>query len=125
MGTWSHPGTAEKAKRLAKLMKHPISQKDAYALGSDLLGNDAFFDHLDETGDCADVRYAIANLLKSWLTHIDSFFEPWEPKAIAICEQLVLEQEFSEARHQVLADTSESEPPEQAQRTIKRIKTMT
>jgi hypothetical protein len=100
MGTWATPDTVEKAEKLAILLKGPIRADEALDKLFDIVGDDAFFDSVDELlhsgNHKADVSYMAAERVGKWLNDLDMFMMPWDAKAIPICTQAVAE---CKARH--------------------------
>lgn len=100
-GTWSNPGTVEKANRLVELFRNPIPYKTAPDQLYHLMGDDDLFDRLEEEARLFpdhDARPFIATWLHDeWLKDLDEtgqgysreWFKPWDPQAIAILNELV------------------------------------
>lgn len=69
-GTWAVPFEPAKAKKLAVLMKKPISSEEFKKKGYNLVGDDDLFDffyELEKDGEADDVRGAVLDTVEKWL----------------------------------------------------------
>lgn len=90
-GTWAAPFTTRGAQELAELMQNPIAAKDAGHVLYHIVGDDQLFDFFDEIKDespDSDVRHAVQNRLKQWLTKDHNWNGTWSPASIRICSRL-------------------------------------
>ncbi len=92
MGTWALPQTEKQAKDLQKLMETPLPAKTASDQLYHLLGDDDLFDQISSVRKECDRDHDVRNMVKSSLRFFvetkDGAFEPWEQKALEICEEI-------------------------------------
>lgn len=95
-GTWAIPFTLNQAKKLAVLMKKPISSQQFMDKGYDLVGDDDlydFFGELEGDGSGDDVRGAVLNTVEQWLDEYErkpeNFGKQFDPKAVVLLKKLI------------------------------------
>lgn len=92
MGTWALPQTQKQANKLQKLMLNPLPAKMAEDQLYHLLGDDDLFDKISsvrkECSENHDVRNMVKSSLRFFVETNDGAVEPWNPKALEICEQI-------------------------------------
>jgi len=103
-GTWNVPSTLNKAKELQKLFNKPILAKNAEKDLYSLIGDDDFFDELDNLkseNPEGDIRTNVAHWLKyNWISKMDpktgnfkkgygSWDSNWEQEAFNVLENII------------------------------------
>ena len=88
-GTWAVPDTLKKAKKLVQILNKPLLKKYSDRL-YDLIGDDDFYDNLNDTirdnDDDQDISAFVRNWIKSeWLLNLDNngWSSNWDDRAIS------------------------------------------